>query len=138
KKQVATAARALKTQKFDFIFSSDLPRAKETAAIIAKELGIKKATFDKRLREIQLGSFSGKPSAEYGKLLPTFEERFTKQIEPDAESLRDVRTLMWRLLKELEKEYRGKNILIVSHEDPIWMLVEAALGWSEKEATEKK
>ena len=137
RKQVEKAATGLKTKKIDLIFASDLVRTQETAEIIAKALG-KKVVFDKRLREINLGSLSGGPGAAYGKLLPTQEERFAGHAVPEAESLRDVRKRAWDFLRDVEEKHEGKNILIVSHEDTIWMLAEAANGWNEKETAEKK
>jgi isoleucyl-tRNA synthetase len=137
RKQVAKAALALKRKKIDLIFSSDLLRAKETADIIAKELGVQ-VHFDKRLREVNVGPFSGKSADEYDKQFPTQEERFVRRAEPHGESLRDVRTRGWNFLSEMETRYHGKNILIVSHESTNWMLAGAALGWSDRASVRKK
>jgi isoleucyl-tRNA synthetase len=41
-------------------------------------------------------------------------------------------------LKDCEKKYSGKNILIVSHGDPIWMMLHSASGSSEKKTVEQK
>ncbi|MCL2228391.1 MAG: histidine phosphatase family protein [Firmicutes bacterium] len=45
--------------KFDYIFSSDLARARQTAEIINKHLNLN-ITFDKRLREVGLGELQGR------------------------------------------------------------------------------
>jgi len=119
------------------IFSSDLLRTKESADIIAEELGLP-VHHDKRLREANFGSFSGKPVVDYLKVFPTNESRFTNRAEEGSESLMDVRTRVWDFLREMEVKHEGKNILIVSHEDTIWMISQAALGWSEKTAGSKK
>ena len=38
----------------------------------------------------------------------------------------------------MEKKYDGKNILIVTHEDVVWMLAEVGQGWSEERAIQEK
>ena len=45
---------------------------------------------------------------------------------------------MWDFLKEYEKKYEGKNILIVTHEYPSWMLMASGEAWSEKRAIAEK
>ncbi len=136
KKEVEHTAKKIKGEKIDMIFASDLLRTKESAEIVAAELGVS-VHYDERLREINLGSFSGKPLAEYRILFP-MENRFTGRVDEKSESLSDVRTRGWDFLREMEAKHHGKNILIVSHEDTIWMLSQAALGWSEKETGNKK
>jgi len=132
------AAKKLKTAEIDIIFSSPLPRTKETAKIVAQELGIKKIIFDTRLREINLGELSGRPIKEYGEILPTTKEKFEKNVGPKSESLRDVRKRVWEFIKEIEKKHARKRILVVSHGDTLCMFSEAALGWSEEETAVKK
>jgi isoleucyl-tRNA synthetase len=138
RKEIAKIAKTIKSKKIDMIFASDLERTKESAEIIAKELGIKTVVFDDRLREIDLGPLSGKPRDEYFKQFPSYEERFAKRPDEHSESLRDVRTRAWDFLKDIEKKYEGKNILIVSHQYTIWMLAEITNGWSEEKAIEEK
>ncbi|HEY5221174.1 MAG TPA: class I tRNA ligase family protein [Candidatus Paceibacterota bacterium] len=138
KEEVQETATLIKAKKIDMIFASDLDRTKESAEIVAKALGIEKVVFDKRLHEIDLGSLSGKQRDEYRKLFPTQLERFMGKPDDHSESLRDVRTRAWSFLKEMEEAYQGKNILIVSHEDTIWMMAQIANGWSERVTAEKK
>jgi isoleucyl-tRNA synthetase len=143
KKQAAASVKKLKTafvknhKKIDLIFSSDLLRTKETSAIAAEAFGAK-VIFDARLREVQFGSrYDGQPSAKYLETLPTYEDRFEKHSEK-TESFREVRTRVWNFIKECEEKYSGKNILIISHGEPIWMLLQAANGVSEKKTIEQK
>ncbi|MBU6500399.1 MAG: class I tRNA ligase family protein [Patescibacteria group bacterium] len=125
-------------KKIDVIVSSDIIRTKETAEIAAEALGVKKVVFDKRLREVDLGSMlQGGRDSRYHKLFPTYESKFEGKPE-GGESLRDLRSRVWEILQELEKKYRGKNILLVSHEYPIWMLTHAAEAWDEKRAIREK
>ncbi|HUZ92516.1 MAG TPA: class I tRNA ligase family protein [Candidatus Paceibacterota bacterium] len=140
--QVRRSAEALKKElashkkKIDFIVASDVLRTKESAEIAAAVLGVP-VEFDKRLREIHLGVFAGRHEGGWHKLFPTLESRFEGAPE-GGETLRDLRARMWQAVTELEKKYNGKNILIMSHEYPIWMLTHAAEAWSEKRAIREK
>ena len=136
KDMVLRQAKKLLKEKIDLIFSSDVLRCKETAEIVSKVLG-KKVIFDQRLREISLPSFEGLPIKAYHEAFPTYESRFEKRPE-NGESLRDVRARVWSFLSDLEKKYENKNILIISHEYPIWMLAQSASGWDEKKAILEK
>ena len=136
KDMVLRQAKKLLKEKINLIFSSDILRCKETAEIVSKVLG-KEIIFDERLREINLPTFSGMPIKSYHEAFPTYESRFEKR-PPNGESLRDVRARVWSFLSDLEKKYENKNILIISHEYPIWMLVQSANGWDEKKAILEK
>ncbi len=138
RKQVEKSARSLLPKKIDLIFASDFVRTKESAEIAAKILGIKNIVFDKRLHEIYLASLSGKPVQGYWDLMGEQKDQFGARVVPHAESWTDVRARAWSFVKELEETYSGKNILIVSHEDTIWMIAQAALGWSDRKAEELK
>ncbi len=129
---------ALKHQKIDFIISSDILRTKETGKIDEKILSGSNFEIDKRLEEIHLGpGLSGCHDEKYHKFFPTYESKFEKR--PDkGESLRDLRTRLWNFMRDLENKYQDKNILIVTHEYPIWMLFEISEGWSEKRAVLEK
>ncbi len=131
--QAERAAKKFKKEKVDFIFSSDLKRTEETAEIAASVLGIKKINFDARIREINTGIFEGRNKDEYHKFFSGMLEKFTKP-PPEGETLTGVRKRMMEFLKELEKKYSGKTILIISHEYPLWMLYAGALGLSNEES----
>ena len=137
KDEVAHTAKQLRAKKIDMIFASDLTRTTESAEILAKELGMP-VHYDKRLREVNYGSLSGKPGTEYSKIFPTYESRFVGHVDVGSESLIDVRIRVWDFLREMESEHHGKNIAIISHEDPIWMLSQVAQGWSDKVTVGKK
>ena len=137
RKQVAAAAKFLKPKKIDLIFSSDLSRTWETSEIIAKAIGVP-VHFDKRLHEINLASWSGRPGTDYRELFPHGEGNLAQRVEPNAESLVDVRTRVWSFLQEVERDHKGKKILIVSHEDTIWMISQVVFGWNEAETLAKK
>jgi broad specificity phosphatase PhoE len=128
-KQIKKAAKILKKKKIDLIYSSDIFRTRQTAGIVAKELG-KKTLFDKRLRDVNLGIYNGKTKEEFFKYFPRdSRERFYKRPK-NGESWSDCQKRMLNFLKETDKKYKGKNILIISHGDPFMLLEEAVKKWS--------
>lgn len=129
---------AKKKMKLDMIVASDVMRTHETEEIDASVFAREKVLLDKRLEEIHLGpTLTGHRDAKYSKDFPTYKSRF-EQRPLDGESLRDVRSRAWDFLKECEKKYEGKNILIVTHEYPAWMLFASGEAWSEKRAIAEK
>jgi len=131
-RQIKRAAKELKKKKIDLIFSSDLLRTKQTAEIVAREIGLK-VRLDKRLREVDVGVLNNKPIDEIGRFwdkekklssLEYFKKRF--KIAPDkGENYVQLEKRMYDFFQEMEKRYKGKNILIVSHQRPITLLDKA-------------
>jgi isoleucyl-tRNA synthetase len=142
--QVVRAAADLKKQlakkktRLAAIIASPIQRTKETAELMAAELGIKKIVYDEQLREIHLGpALVGCHDEKYHELYPTYESKFT-QRPAGGESLADLKARMWGVLQHLNETYAGKDVLVVSHEYPIWMLTDAANGWSMQESIAEK
>ena len=113
REQIKKLIPQFKKEKIDLIFSSDLLRAKQTAGKIAKELKLK-VNFDKRLREIDMGVFNGSSEDDWNRFYKTNAERFTKRPQ-GGENYRDVRKRISDFIKEIDKKYKNKNILIISH-----------------------
>jgi len=120
KRQIIQVAQKLKGKGIDLIFSSDLLRAKQTAEIIAKALKIAQK-FDKRLREIGFGNFNGKPLVNFQRQFKNERERITKSVLK-SETYEKVSKRMSGFLEDIDIKYKDKNILIVSHESPLWIL----------------
>lgn len=135
-KKARKAALDLKNKKIDLIFSSDVLRCKETAQIVAKELNLD-VNFDKRLREIDFGSFNGRLVKEWYKHFNNEMERFSKK-PPRAENRRELKKRMMDFIKDTNDAYGGKNILVVSHQDNLLVLMGELLGFSEKELLSRK
>ena len=133
--QIKIAAKKLKNKKIDLIFSSDLLRTRQTAEIVGKELKIK-SRYDKRLREYNVGIFNGKTIEEFKKFLPIGIKRF-KIKPPKGETYIDIRKRMYNFLKEADKKYSDKNILIISHQLPLTLLEGKIKGFSNKEIIRK-
>ncbi len=132
KRQIKEVARKLKKQKINLIFTSDLLRTKQTAEIVGKALGIK-PKFDKRLREVNVGILNGKLTKEVGKFwdkegkLPPLEyylKRF-QLAPPKGETYTQVEKRVFDFVKEIDKKYKNKNILIIGHQRPLTLLEKA-------------
>lgn len=119
---MATAA-TLRNERIDMVVASPFVRTQETAKIVLKVLGLPDSALmtDERLREIQVGTYDGKPIQEWKNDFPTRLERFSNAAE-GGETYADVRRRVGEFLFELERRYIGKRILIVTHECPAWLL----------------
>jgi len=130
-RQIKEALERIKKEKIDIIYASDITRAKQTAEIVAGAIGVD-IILDPRLRDINFGIYHGKTQEEFYSFVTNQEERFTKAPEK-GESWNDIRERLIDFLKDIEKKYKNKNILLVSHGDPIWLLMGMALGIDDKE-----
>jgi len=135
KAQIEATIEELKEKKFDLVFVSPFVRTRETLEILKESLGFtdEQITFDKRLGEIDAGDFDGKPWDEYRGMFKDEEQRFREAIH-GGESLLDVKKRMADFVSELEEMHIAKNILIISHGGPLWLLFAAASGYTVKES----
>lgn len=136
KLQTQKAAKLLKKEKLDLVISSPLKRTTETAKIIAEYCGIEYST-DERLREYDFGSMNGKPVEEFESFIGGQEGKFANAPE-GAENAIQVRKRMIELVNELEKKYKGKRILLISHGDPLWLLLGTMKGIERKSLVKER
>ncbi len=130
-KQIQRIGPKLKKENIELIFSSDLLRTKLTAQMVADVLDLD-VNFDKRLREYDTGAFNDKSIEQWNKYFKNQAEKFIKRPE-EGENRRDIRKRLTNFITEIEKQYDHKNILIISHEDPLIILQAIIKGLSEKE-----
>lgn len=95
--------------QFDFIFTSDLMRAIESANLAFPNV---KHIQDTRIRECNYGDFDGED-----KSLVVYEEHIDNPF-PNGESLKDVEKRVENFIKFLKDNYQGKTIGIVAHRAP--------------------
>ncbi len=135
KSQVQEAAELLKNKKIDLIVASPFIRTKETTDIVRGVLGLpeESVSTDARLHEMRVGTFSGTTWKEYHDKFPKTADNFSAVL-PGGESYSDVRKRVSELLYELEQKYSNKNILIVTHGGPAWLMVVGAHGYSAEQA----
>ena len=134
-KQAQIAGEALKEKNINLIFSSDILRAKQTANIVAGLINynLENIVCDKRLRDINWGVFGGQNKE---KAWAYYNNDMIKKFElgvPEGESWNECRERMVEVLKEIENNFENKNVLIVSHGDPLWLLEGYMKGKSNEE-----
>jgi len=125
KKQAKDSARGLVGEKIDLIISSPFERTRETAEIVAEEVGIDKSSvvFNESLGEIYCGEFDGKHWNDFD---------FTNKHE-GAETMQDIQHRVMKAMYEIDSKYEGKNILIVSHGGPLSVAELGSRGLSYKD-----
>ncbi len=135
----------LKKNKIDLIFSSDILRAKQTAEIVARGLGIKE-NYDKRLREIDTGELNSKPREEAKKYFDLENNFSQKELAERSfmegflggENYAQVLLRIQDFIRDIDTKHQNKNILIITHGDPIILLLSSFLGWTKEEFFENK
>jgi len=103
------------------IVSSDFTRARETAEIVREILGASEIIFTPKLRERYFGLWEKKHSKHYQDVWDEDAKDAFHTIH-DVESTADVLDRTTALVQDLEKEYSGKKILLVSHGDALQIL----------------
>lgn len=107
--QVELAASELIQHGWDLVLSSPLGRAKHSAEIVSKILGIEKVEIEPLLLERSFGIGEGLTYAEWG-------EKYSKLDEiPGAESASDVARRSRLLLEHISSNFSGAKVLAVSH-----------------------
>ena len=129
KKQIEQIAPEL--EEVDVIYASDLTRTKQTAKIVADEINAQVKT-DPRLRDSDMGVWHGKSKEEFYNKFSKSVERF-EQAPEEGESWNDTRERMLTVLEEIDSENEDKNVLIVGHMNPLWLLKGTMKGWSKED-----
>ena len=116
--QAQAAAKVLAREKFDVIYSSDLSRARQTAAPTAELLSMQVA-IDPALRERHYGIFERLTYAEVKEKFPEDYARFHAR-DPDydfrtGESLKDFSARSIAVVSRIASECEGKSILVFTH-----------------------
>lgn len=106
--QAKQATLHLSGDDWDFIVSSPLMRAKQTAEIVAQALKLTEVAIEPLLLERSFGEAEGIKYEEWKTLYPD-------GIAPGCETLDVLRQRANRLLDALLETYRGTRVLTVSH-----------------------
>lgn len=112
--QVAEAAEKVKAHGIDKIYTSPIRRARETAALVAKTLGLREEDIvcDARLREFDFGELDEKPLKEF----VAFRDAHPYSTAlPGGESYQDVKNRMGAFLYEVDALHVNQRILAVTH-----------------------
>ncbi|MDD5318715.1 MAG: class I tRNA ligase family protein [Candidatus Pacebacteria bacterium] len=120
-------------EKIDVIITSPLVRTRETAELVAKELGLssKDIVVDDRIHEENFGDLEGKSFDEYWNFYKNPAERL-EQGPQNGENLLDIRQRIGDFLYDIDEKYQGKNILVVTHDGPAKMFKVITAGASKE------
>lgn len=118
-RQAKKISKFLQEKKIDCIFSSDLPRAKETAAFIIQHHPEANVEFVKELRELSFGILEGKTWQEAAEEIPNLFGLDTNDAfmipHPRGESFEQLQARVSRFLRKILKLH-DKTVLLVSHD----------------------
>ena len=118
--QAEALAERLAEIDLDAVYSSDLRRARETAAVVAetKGLGVREV---RDLREVDVGSWSGLTRAEARERLPDAYVRWLDggQGWTDGETYEDMSARVLDAVWEIVRSHPEGRVLVVSHGGPI-------------------
>ncbi|MGA8913123.1 MAG: histidine phosphatase family protein [Nitrososphaeraceae archaeon] len=123
KQQVADTSKYLKNVPIEKVYVSPVTRTVETAKIVCKLLGMN-YEIDERLYEIELGKLVGMHFEEiihkHGNLfLKFYNEDDAMLARYGVESFASVKSRVKHLLDEIIKIQQDKNVLLITHLDPI-------------------
>ncbi|MBN2686314.1 MAG: histidine phosphatase family protein [Pontiellaceae bacterium] len=111
------------------IVSSDFLRAVETAELVRFALGVDSIRLDARLRERFFGQWEGMHYLNYSAAWE--EDEMNAELEVNgAESANAVRRRMEDVIASLEIEFSERNVVLVSHGDPLRLMQAAFCGLS--------
>jgi broad specificity phosphatase PhoE len=103
------------------ICSSDFSRARQTAQIVAAHLGAVEVAIAQALRERCFGNWEGSPTENYERVWAA-DETDPDHADDNVEPVASVLDRTSALVVELERRYSGRDILLVSHGDPLQIL----------------
>ncbi|HET8607017.1 MAG TPA: histidine phosphatase family protein [Gaiellaceae bacterium] len=125
RRQAARLADALAADPPTAVYTSDLARARETAEIVAARLGLPVAA-DPRLREVDVGEWSGLTAAEA-------EERYPEGMRrrlaggtgwEHGESYETMTIRVVEALRSVAAAHDGDRVLVITHGGPmgrVWL-----------------
>ena len=115
KQQVFDTAKYLKGISIDKVLVSPVLRTVETAEIVCECLGVT-YQIDERLYEIELGKLVG---MNYEEIILKYGENNSMLTHYGVESFTSIKHRIKNILDEIAERYPAKNVLLISHLDPI-------------------
>ena len=129
REQARALADRLAATELDAVYSSDLERARETAAIVAEphQLPVKELS---DLREVDVGSWSGLTRAEAEERYPDAFRRWTEGEEgwDDGETYEELSERVVGAVLAIAARHPLDRVLLVAHGGSIRAVHAAALG----------
>ncbi|MDF2924128.1 MAG: histidine phosphatase family protein [Paenibacillaceae bacterium] len=120
RKQAHLLGKRMSGEAWDYIYSSDMQRAKETADIIAEYMDMRVEGYDSSMAERSFGQIEGTTEQER---IERWGEAW-RDLDHGGEPREDVVKRGLALLDQLHARHPGKRILVVSHGAVIGSLME--------------
>jgi probable phosphoglycerate mutase len=126
------AAHIARRGPIDAILSSPMQRTRETAAVVAEQLGLD-VEIEPRFTEMAFGEWDG---YGFGEVLERWPDQMSRWLEsptvapPGGESMDSVYERVREARDDLLREHEGRTVVVVSHVTPIKMMVRLALDAS--------
>jgi broad specificity phosphatase PhoE len=118
RRQASELGDALTSQGIERLIASDLARAAETAAIVGETLGLAPRP-DPRLRELNVGAWTGLTREEIERLAPDQLARFERgdlDLRPGGgETRREIRLRVRRAAASIAASHPGQRVALVTH-----------------------
>jgi broad specificity phosphatase PhoE len=121
REQALAAARGCGLPGDTIICSSDFSRARQTAEIVRVRLDAAEVAIAEALRERCFGEWEGSATGNYARVWAA-DETDPGDADGNVESVAAVLDRTTGLIVELERRYSGRDILLVSHGDPLQIL----------------
>ncbi len=120
--QAQRVAKALRGQRLDALYASDLRRAAETAEAIGRATGLA-VRYAPRLREIHQGEWQGLLVTEIERRYPDLFRRWQEApltvTLPGGESIAQMRERVLAAVEDIAQQHPGQRVAIVAHKLPI-------------------
>ncbi len=114
------------------LYVSPLQRARVTADAVAAATGLE-PIFDERLKEINVGEWSGLTIDDAIAVDPAFGHALENDVDhrrsATGETAEEAGVRMGEALREIAARHRGENVAIIGHGLAIRMGIASLLGW---------
>ncbi|MEP6635936.1 MAG: histidine phosphatase family protein [Acidobacteriota bacterium] len=131
RKQSEATAQALAAERVDAVYSSDLARSTETAAPLAKLIGLKVNPTD-AFRERSVGVMEGltfaEAAAKYPEQYAALLRRDFEHVLAGGESYRQTLDRAARKLDEILVQHKGGRVVVFTHTGTICILALHIMG----------
>lgn len=116
--QAELLANSMTKYPIDYIYSSDLGRAYQTAEIIGNKLNVKVEKTE-ALREMNFGTWEGRLIKDIMEEDPKLYHQWRNEPHlariPQGETLDQIKERTDAFIKEINEKYDGKHIVLVTH-----------------------
>lgn len=124
RKQIAKTTQTLSKENISAIYSSPLLRTKKTAEIISEILHLP-INYSEEILEVRT-SLQGKTLSYISAHFPKMNVYAAAKNNTSGETIEDIAKRMQKFIDRKIKKHKGKNIVVVTHGDPI-MIVKAQI-----------